>query len=250
MRATLKLKHGGFATIDTTKIVTYLSGSMEMAPDHGVPWRQSLSKKLQSLGIKAVNILDPCNKKVPKDHQFSKVEDRKYISELREDLAWKELEDYMDFVAHYDLRMVDHSDFVVCKMSRMGRGFTDRYMPDITNAINTIDQRCADKSRIIKAVNQLAAASQDILVPTFGTTHEVVEARRQKKPVFLICEKWRESLPAWMIWLVGSDNVFDSEGELVTRLGDILGGDYAVSDREWSMCIIKQTEGDDQVWTG
>lgn len=52
-------------------------------------------------------------------------------------------------------------------------------------------------------------------VPTFGTTHEIISANNQKKPVILVCPEGWEHIPAWffgfkkVVKLGGWDHLYE-----------------------------------------
>ena len=86
----------------------YLAGPMDYVADHGVGWREQVQIDLADLGLV---FLDPCNKPTTEA-----LEDADTYTELREA---KERGDYdyahsiMKPIRHVDLRMVDHSDFLI-----------------------------------------------------------------------------------------------------------------------------------------
>ena len=89
-----------------------------------------------------------------------------------------------------------------------------------------VDLRLVDKSDLI-----IAVINPD--VPMFGTIHEVVQARQQKKPVLLIDPRGREGTSIWALGLVGYKHIFNTIDEAVDYLKDILDGTIDIDDTEW-----------------
>ena len=89
-----------------------------------------------------------------------------------------------------------------------------------------VDLRLVDKSDLIIAVLKPE-------VPMFGTIHEIVQARKQKKPVILIDPRGREGTSIWALGLVGYKTIFKSIDEAVDYLNDILHGTIDTDDTEW-----------------
>ncbi len=80
--------------------------------------------------------------------------------------------------------------------------------------IITMDLRMVDKSDII-----IAWLPKD--VRTVGTIEEIVTARRQKKPVIVICEAGIAYVSAWIIGLVGAKRIFSSLEDAVSYISDV-----------------------------
>lgn len=95
-----------------------------------------------------------------------------------------------------------------------------------------VDLRLVDKSDLIIAVI-------DSTVPMFGTIHEIVQARQQKKPVVLIDSRGREGTSIWAIGLVGYKRIFKSIDEAVDYLKDIFNGTLNTDDTEWLFLSFK-----------
>jgi nucleoside 2-deoxyribosyltransferase len=89
-----------------------------------------------------------------------------------------------------------------------------------------VDLRLVDKSDLIIAV-------LNPQVPMFGTIHEIVQARQQKKPVIMIDPRGREGTSIWAIGLVGYTHIFKTIDESVDYLKDIFNGTIDVDDTEW-----------------
>lgn len=56
-------------------------------------------------------------------------------------------------------------------------------------------------------------------VPMVGSIHEIVEARRQKKKVFVFTEDKIEKTNCWLLWLVKPENVFENLEDIIEHLG-------------------------------
>ena len=89
-----------------------------------------------------------------------------------------------------------------------------------------VDLRLVDKSDVV-----IAVLNPD--VPMFGTIHEIVEARQQKKPVLMIDPRGREGTSIWAIGLVGYKHIFKTIDEAVDYMADILHGRMNADHTEW-----------------
>lgn len=88
----------------------YLAGPIDNAEDDGIIWRQKLEKWLTDKGVL---VFDPCNKPIANPKYKEVAEEKSKMSALKESGRFHELTDRMKDIVHYDLRMVDISDFVV-----------------------------------------------------------------------------------------------------------------------------------------
>lgn len=129
------------------------------------------------------------------------------IKKHRDKKEWSELCGMMSQIAHIDLRMVDKSDLVLV------------YFP----------------------------AQGDYRVPTYGTIHEIVEARRQRKPVMVVWDGGKESCSAWIMWLVGHKNVFGKVDNMITRLENISKGQAAYNARDWLLLDLAENVEENDV---
>lgn len=89
-----------------------------------------------------------------------------------------------------------------------------------------VDLRFVDKSDVIFAV-------LNPNVPMFGTIHEIVVARQQKKPVLIVDPRGREGTSIWAIGLVGYKNIFKTTDEAVDYLNDLFNDKIAANSEEW-----------------
>lgn len=89
----------------------YLSGPIHSATDDGVQWRDYITPKLNDMGIEA---LDPCKVMVNGDISISEVGKNKQIfRDLIKTENWQKVKEDFWPIVRKDLRMVDHSDFVI-----------------------------------------------------------------------------------------------------------------------------------------
>lgn len=89
-----------------------------------------------------------------------------------------------------------------------------------------VDLRLVDKSDVIIAV-------LNPTIPMFGTIHEIVAARQQKKPVLIIDPRGREGTSIWAIGLVGYKNIFKTIDEVIEFLSCVFTGKMTVDNEEW-----------------
>ncbi len=81
----------------------------------------------------------------------------------------------------------------------------------IFKKIMHIDLRSVDHSDFV-----IAYMPKDI--PVFGSVHEIVEARRQKKKVFVFTDCKKHEVNSWLLTLVGHENVFETLDEIFNHL--------------------------------
>jgi nucleoside 2-deoxyribosyltransferase len=74
----------------------------------------------------------------------------------------------------------------------------------------------------------------DPSIPTFGTTHEVVVAAQQRKPI-LVYTPDKKKFPIWMSGLLKPSTVFDDWGDLLNHLTDITSGKIEIDSKYWKI---------------
>ncbi len=179
----------------------YLSGPIDFDRTGGRDWRKRWTDDLVKIGFKAHQILNPCKKPLS-GAKFNLDNEAELMDRHRSRREWKELMDIMSEIVHIDLRLVDKSDIILVNITKI--------------------------------------PGTDYMVPTYGTLHEIVVARQQKKPVFLVWEGGKDSCSAWLMWLVGHRNVFASFGELRTRLENISKGKTAYKPSDWLLLNLDE----------
>lgn len=228
--------------------VVYLSGSIDCSPDGGRGWRDVWTEKLVEMGFARSQIFNPCKKPL-QNAPFNLDNEAEIMKKHREKKEWKELCGTMSQIAHVDLRLTDKSDVVLVNFPQMGTdkykkiaddlddylgGFDREYTGDVVNdAFDYLRNKCNF------LLTQLASQT----VPTYGTIHEIVVARQQRKPVFIVWEGGKEHCSAWLMWLVGHQNVFSSVDELMTRLKNISKGRAAFNAKDWLLLDLEKFDG-------
>lgn len=89
----------------------YLSGSMEMAKDHGVGWRRNFIRLVENANL-PIKCIDPTNKPGPAHIKMG--EEKGYQERLQQEGRFEELRSYVHSYRRFDLRFVDLSDAIVC----------------------------------------------------------------------------------------------------------------------------------------
>lgn len=173
--------------------LTYLCGPIDFDPEGGKEWRLHWTKELVNLGFKSSQVLSP-TKKPLSNTKFHLDNEADIIQKHRSDKNWNALSSTMSEIAHIDLRLVDKSDIVLAKFPLDKKG----------NRVFTV-----------------------------GSIHEIVVARQQKKPVMVVWEGGKETCSAWLMWLVGHQNVFSSFEELLERLKKMSNGEAAINVKDW-----------------
>ena len=85
----------------------YLCGSILMAKDDGVQWREMVTNKLNKFGVE---VLNPC-KKVLNGKEIG--DDKARFKKIILNEKWGEIKKEFWPVVRTDLRFVDHSDFLI-----------------------------------------------------------------------------------------------------------------------------------------
>lgn len=95
-----------------------------------------------------------------------------------------------------------------------------------------VDLRFVDKSDVLLAFYNPEA-------PMFGTIHEIVVARQQKKPVLLIDPRGKEGTAHWAFGLIGHKHIFQNPDEAVKYLDDVLHNKVEIDQKEWLFLYTK-----------
>ena len=95
-----------------------------------------------------------------------------------------------------------------------------------------VDLRMVDLSDVI-----IAVFNPDVFM--FGTIHEIVQARQQKKPVLVVDPRGKDGTSIWALGLVGHNHIFTTEDEAIDYLDDVLSGKLEVNMTEWLFLHMK-----------
>ncbi len=216
----------------------YLSGVIDCDRDGGRVWRDEWTVKLMEIGIPSNQILNPCRKPL-KGAQFNLDDEAEIMDRHRKNRDWAELHRVMSQITHVDLRLCDLSSIVLVNMPKRGRTSFEKTIQKFDKSLEELRSielsdevtKCLDKLNEAFLSILMSAVSQQI--PTYGTIHEIVEARRQRKPVFMVWEGGKEECSAWLMWLVGHRNIFTNVDDLMTRLENISKGKTAYNAKDW-----------------
>lgn len=72
---------------------------------------------------------------------------------------------------------------------------------------------------------------------TWGTTHEIIQASIQRKPILFLIDK-KEDMPLWLIGLVNMDFVFETKKDLFQTLFDLDCGKTDMDVKYWKILSI------------
>ncbi len=192
----------------------YLGGAIDFSNDGGKGWRQAITLKLETIGIPHDRILDPTDKKELLTHPYIKCNNEgELMKQCRDAGDIDGLEKIMKDVVHIDLAMVDKADFLIVNFPLI----------------------CNEGEEIWKThIGLLRDKITNLHVPTYFTIHEIVVACQQKKPVFVI---WppdgSKSASAWLIFMVGQENIFTNMDDCVTRIDDLMHGKAEIDPTKW-----------------
>lgn len=201
----------------------YLSGPIDFDRDGGKDWRDEWTAKLCELGFRTKQIFNPCRKPL-KNAPFNLDDESAIMKKHRSNREWNKLCSIMSQIAHIDLRMCDKSDLILVNMplycqDKALLNYLEKYAP----------------------YNFLEPLS-NLRIQTYGTIHEIVVARQQKKPVMMVWPGGKKTCSAWLMWLIGHQNVFASFAELCTRLRNISRGKTSIDAREWLLLDLGETK--------
>lgn len=74
----------------------------------------------------------------------------------------------------------------------------------------------------------------DIKLPTFGTIHEIVNAKEQHKPILVLIED-KTKLPIWLCGLIDQKNVFEKYEDLISYLYKINNYEIELDTKKWKL---------------
>lgn len=69
-------------------------------------------------------------------------------------------------------------------------------------------------------------------IPTYGTTHEIINAINQKKPCLIVCEQGKSSIPLWLYGIINHKYMFSTFLGLFKYLDEIDNGVHR-ADKLW-----------------
>ena len=225
----------------------YLSGAIDFDPTGGRDWRLDWTEKLVSIGFKRHQILNPCKKPL-NGAQFNLDNEAELMSKHRKARAWKDLTETMSQIVHTDIRLVDKSDLVLVNMPKTPTAPFDSINREFGNTYELLCKSMEgthglDELNILKkCYDELLHLASDLRVPTYGTIHEIVLARQQRKPVYMVWEGGKDSCSAWLMYLIGHKNVFSTFDELLTRLDNISKGKAAYNAKDWLLLDLADKE--------
>ncbi len=236
--------------MDWDYFLIYLSGPIDFAMDRGAGWRKDIITKLEDIGIKRSHIIDPCNKPL-KGAQFDLDDESKIMKECRAKRDWEGMEELMSHIVHIDLRFVDLSSLVIANFPKISHDRIAGVVDKGDDAFDSLKRLSIREKRmgmdhlkyVIELHESFEALKKEFLsqqVHTYGTIHEIVVARQQKKPVMIIWEGGKDSCSGWLQWLVGHDNVFDTMDDLVEQLRKIAQGETAYNANDWLLLQLEK----------
>ena len=240
---------------DWEHMLVYASGPMDFAADRGCGWRDTLIEKLVTIGIPRERILNPCNKPPSTTHKLTKIDEGELMAKHRKERDWDSLTGVMKKLAHFDLRMVDKSDFLIAGFPKFGRRSFEESIAQFEKSYASLKDFIGRTAESVQARADLKVLQQlflgmveqmaEIRIPTYGTMHEIVVARQQKKPVFTIWEEdGMTTCSAWLAWLVGHKNIFRTIDSCVNKIDRIMHRKEAVDPEDWLLFELPE-EGED-----
>lgn len=74
-------------------------------------------------------------------------------------------------------------------------------------------------------------ANVEYMVPTYGTTHEIINSNNAKKPTMIVCEEGKNNIPFWFWGFIDHNHLFGSWKELFNYLDEVNDGKHKNNDR-------------------
>lgn len=145
----------------------YLAGPIDFVDDDGIGWRKEFREKTNHLGFR---VLDPTNKPLNMSSEIG--EEKTYINQLKENKEWSKITEKVKQIRRSDLRMVDHSNFVVVYVD------TDVHMMGSYDEILTAEDQQKPIFAIIKGGKKKASSWLFAVVnywEMFDTVDELVD---------------------------------------------------------------------------
>lgn len=125
---------------------------------------------------------------------------------------------------NYDKEDKDFQDKL--KFARQNGEFD--YVHEKMKEIRSRDLWCVDVSTFVVAV-------LNPNIPTVGTVDELIVAKRQNKPVFLVLEGGYRRLPLWWCSYFKKEWVYENLDQVVDRLKLIDSGEVEVNPKYWRL---------------
>ena len=72
-------------------------------------------------------------------------------------------------------------------------------------------------------------------IPTYGTTHELVVAVQQKKPIFVFVEGGVKNTPLWLLGIIPPHYFYDNLEDLLETLKQINEGSLEIDSSRWRL---------------
>ncbi len=179
----------------------YLAGPIDFDPAGGAVWRLKWTQGLIEMGLPETHILSPTKKPLA-GATFNLDNEAEIAADCRSRQDWDGIEEIIGQIAHIDLRLVDKSDLILV------------HFP--------LDK---DGKRVF----------------TVGTIHEIVVARQQRKPVYVVWEGGKETASGWLMWLVGHRNIFGTFEDLMKHLKSVADGKAAYNAKDWLLLDFDKT---------
>lgn len=226
---------------DWEHFLVYLSGPIDYADNpHG--WRDEWTSKLINMGIEKHHILNPCHKPISNSN-FNFDNEAQITRKFREEGDWKNWNNAMQQIMHCDLRLCDKSDLILVNFPKIGTNdFYRQILTEKNELMSQLDDLLTCSSilsrnailELGKLVEKCANKYSSMRVPTYGTIHEIVTSRLQRKPVYMVWEgEGTKDCSGWLMRLVGHRNIFAHIDDLIAHLDSIRRGKTAFDANEW-----------------
>jgi nucleoside 2-deoxyribosyltransferase len=74
--------------------------------------------------------------------------------------------------------------------------------------------------------------------PTYGTTHELVNAAMDKKPILFVMRDWKK-VPLWLLRYVNKKDIFPDIDSILNYLSDINDNKIVLDEAKWKLLKLE-----------
>ena len=102
--------------------------------------------------------------------------------------------------------------------------------------VAAIMKRVVQKDLRMVDISDFLIFNLDADRPTWGTTHEIVQAAAQRKPIFIVIDS-RKKTPLWLLRYVPEQYIFETHEKLLNHLIRINNGTIPFADARWKILL-------------
>jgi nucleoside 2-deoxyribosyltransferase len=104
------------------------------------------------------------------------------------------------------------------------------------NEVAEIMKKVVQKDLRMVDISDFLIFSIDPEKPTWGTTHEIIQAYDQRKPIFFVVDD-RKMTPLWLLRFVSEECIFETHLDLTDYLARIHRGEVKLDESRWKILL-------------